>query len=41
MATGKVLHFDAIRGYGFVTADDGGDDIFLHASAFDGDPSDL
>jgi CspA family cold shock protein len=41
MATGKVLHFDSIRGYGFVTADDGGDDIFLHASAFDGDPSDL
>lgn len=41
MATGKVLHFDSIRGYGFVTADDGGDDIFLHASAFNGDPGDL
>jgi cold shock protein len=41
MATGKVLQFDAIRGYGFVTADDGGEDIFLHASAFDGDPGDL
>lgn len=41
MATGKVLQFDAVRGYGFVTADDGGDDIFLHASVFDGDPSAL
>jgi CspA family cold shock protein len=41
MATGKVLQFDATRGYGFVTADDGGDDIFLHASVFEGDPGDL
>lgn len=41
MATGKVLRFDPGRGYGFVAADDGGDDIFLHASAFDGDPSGL
>lgn len=41
MATGKVLQFDPGRGYGFVAADDGGDDIFLHASVFDGDPSEL
>jgi cold shock protein len=41
MATGKVLQFDHIRGYGFVAADDGGEDIFLHASAFDGDPGEL
>lgn len=41
MATGKVLQFDQVRGYGFVAADDGGDDVFLHASAFDGDSSDL
>jgi cold shock CspA family protein len=41
MATGKVLQFDAGRGYGFVAADDGGEDIFLHASVFDGDPSEL
>jgi len=41
MATGKVLQFDSSRGYGFVTADDGGDDIFLHASVFEGDPGDL
>jgi cold shock protein len=41
MATGKVLQFDPGRGYGFVAADDGGEDIFLHASVFDGDPSAL
>jgi cold shock protein len=33
-----VLQFDQGRGYGFVAADDGGDDVFLHASVFDGDP---
>jgi CspA family cold shock protein len=41
MASGKVLQFDPSRGYGFVAADDGGEDIFLHASAFDGVPSEL
>lgn len=41
MATGKVLQFDAGRGYGFVAADDGGEDIFLHASVFNGDPGEL
>lgn len=41
MATGKVLQFDPSRGYGFVAADDGGEDVFLHASVFDGDPYDL
>jgi cold shock protein len=41
MATGKVLQFDTSRGYGFVAADDGGEDIFLHASVFDGDPGGL
>jgi cold shock protein len=41
MATGKVLQFDPGRGYGFVAADDGGEDVFLHASVFDGDPSEL
>jgi cold shock protein len=33
-----VLQFDQGRGYGFVAADDGGEDVFLHASVFDGDP---
>jgi cold shock protein len=32
-----VLQFDQGRGYGFVAADDGGEDVFLHASVFDGD----
>jgi cold shock protein len=41
MATGKVLQFDTSRGYGFVAADDGGEDVFLHASVFDGDPNEL
>lgn len=41
MATGRVLQFDHARGYGFVAADDGGEDIFLHASVFDGDPEEL
>jgi CspA family cold shock protein len=37
VAGGRVLQFDQARGYGFVAADDGGEDIFLHASVFDGD----
>jgi len=36
-----VLQFDQARGYGFVAADDGGEDVFLHASVFDGDPDAL
>ncbi len=38
MATGRVLQFDQARGYGFVAADDGGEDVFLHSSVFAGDP---
>jgi cold shock CspA family protein len=30
-----------MRGYGFVGADDDGEDVFLHASVFDGDPDEL
>jgi cold shock CspA family protein len=41
MATGKLLQFDPSRGFGFVAADDGGEDVFLHASVFDGDSTDL
>ena len=41
MATGRVLQFDQARGFGFITAEDGGDDVFLHASVFDGDPGEL
>lgn len=41
MATGRVLQYDDERGYGFVAADDGGEDVFLHASTFDGDSYEL
>lgn len=41
MVTGRVLQFDHGRGYGFVAADDGGEDVFLHTSVFDGDPEEL
>ncbi|MBO0804754.1 MAG: cold shock domain-containing protein [Nocardiopsaceae bacterium] len=36
-----MLQFDRERGYGFVAADDGGEDVFLHSSVFDGDPYEL
>jgi cold shock protein len=38
LATGRILQFDHTRGYGFVAAQDGGDDIFLHTSVFNGYP---
>jgi len=41
VAIGKVLQFDPSRGYGFIAAEDGGEDVFLHASVFDGDPGEL
>lgn len=32
MAIGKVIRFDEVRGYGFVSPDSGGSDVFLHVN---------
>lgn len=33
MPTGRVRYFDAEKGFGFLTRDDGGDDVYVRASA--------
>ena len=34
MAVGRILRFDEVRGYGFIAAPDGGEDVFVHANDF-------
>lgn len=41
MTAGRILRFDWTNGYGFIVPDDGGDDVFLHASEIREEDRDL
>lgn len=39
MATGTVVRFDEVRGYGFIAPDTGGEDVFMHINDLEDEKS--